>query len=399
VRLCIRPSVARGKVTAPPSKSMAHRALIAAALARGESRIFPLAASEDIRRTVESLAALGAVIRWEGDEATVLGRGLPVHTGRELSCGESGSTLRFLLPLCLLTGEEETLRLAPRLAERPLSVYEELCREKGFLFRREGERITVKGRLQAGEYSVPGDVSSQFVTGLLYALSLLSEPSVLRVTGRQESAAYVEMTLSVLSDFGVTVRREGHAFYIPASTLAPRDHRVEGDWSNAAFLEAFSYLGGKVEVEGLREDSLQGDRVYRETFARMARGFATVEISQCPDLGPVFMAFAALHHGVRLTGTARLRIKESDRGQAMKQVLEALGGAVTVEENEILVEKRALVSPKEPLYGHNDHRIVMAESLLLSRLGGEIEGAQAVAKSYPDYFEVIKSLGIEVIEK
>lgn len=399
MRLCIKPSVARGKVTAPPSKSMAHRALIAAALARGESRIGPLAGSEDIRRTAESLTALGAEIRWEGDEATVLGRGLPVHTGRELSCGESGSTLRFLLPLCLLTGEEETLLLAPRLAERPLSVYETLCRERGFLFRREGERLAVKGRLGAGEYAVPGDVSSQFITGLLYALSLLSEPSVLHVTGRLESAAYVEMTLSVLSEFGVAVRREGNDFYIPASILAPRDYRVEGDWSNAAFLEAFSYLGGKVEAEGLREDSLQGDRVCRKEFARMAEGFATVDIRQCPDLGPVFMAFAALHHGVRLTGTARLRIKESDRGQAMKQVLEALGGAVTVEENEILVEKRALFPPKEPLYGHNDHRIVMAESLLLSRLGGEIEGAQAVAKSYPDYFEVIKSLGIEVIEK
>jgi 3-phosphoshikimate 1-carboxyvinyltransferase len=376
---------------------MAHRALIAAALAEGESRLTGIGFSQDILATMDCLSALGAEFERKGDVLLVRGRRFSCGEA-VLFCGESGSTLRFLLPLCLTTGKKMTLHGAGRLMARPLEVYEDLCRERGFFYEKNQDSITLQGRLLSGEYTVPGNVSSQFITGLLFALSLLEGESTLQVTGKWESASYVDMTLFAMKEFGVSVKREGDTFRIPGGQkYAPRDFTVEGDWSNGAFLSAFSLLGGDVFVEGLWEKSLQGDRVYRDIFPRLQAGSPVVDLTDCPDLGPILIALAAYFNGARFTGSARLRIKESDRGAAMAEELKKCGVKIVVEENQIIVPPSKITPPVEPIVSHNDHRIVRAMSVILSRLGGEIEGCEAVNKSYPDFFEVIKKLGIEVI--
>ncbi len=399
MRVEISPSAASGIIAAPPSKSMAHRALIAAALACGESVISPISLSKDMEATMGCLSALGAHFTREGDCVRVCGIGTKLKNLGILNCMESGSTLRFLLPLCLLTGEKFILEGAPRLMERPLSVYEDLCHKKGFLFEKRGNFLTVQGKLEAGEYAVAGDVSSQFITGLLFALSLLEKDSFLRLTTPLESASYVDMTLSAMGDFGVKVLREASGFFVGAGqAYISREYIVESDWSNAAFLEALNVLGGNVTVKGLHEDSLQGDRVCMELIAALEKGAPTIDLSDCPDLAPVLFVLAAYFHGACFTSTRRLAIKESDRGAAMAQELAKCGVNLEIKENEIIVPKARLYPPREVILGHNDHRIVMAMSVLLTRLGGVIDGAEAVAKSYPNFFKDIQNLGIGVKE-
>ena len=314
-----------------------------------------------------------------------------------LDCGESGSTLRFLLPLCLISGQRVTLTGKGRLMERPLGIYQQLCRENGFLFEQDGDALTVCGTLQSGKYSVPGNVSSQFITGLLYALSQVSDESRVEVTGSFESASYVDITLSVLSAFGADITREKNTYIVTgSSSFYNGDYTVEGDCSNAAFLDAYNLLDGNVKVLGLSPETPQGDWVYKQMYADLVAGEKCFDLSDCPDLGPVMFALAAALGGATFTGTARLRIKESDRCATMAEELAKFGIATEISENAVKVLPGELTVPTETLFGHNDHRIVMALSLLCSLTGGTIEGAEAVAKSYPNYFEVIQSLGIEM---
>ncbi len=399
MKVTIIPSVAKGTLAAPPSKSMAHRALMGAALAEGESILSPIALSEDMLATMDCLSALGAEFCREGDSVRVKGTPFPKSCGKTLFCRESGSTLRFLIPLCLATGERICLSGAPRLMERPLSVYEDICREKGLLFEREGNSLWVQGPLKAGEYRVKAGISSQFITGLLYTLPLLEGDSTLILEGKRESASYLDMTLQALKEFGIAVQSEPWGYFIPGSRrYKARSFAVEGDFSNAAFPAALNLLGGSVSLLNLSEKSLQGDRVYGDIFPLLREGCPTVDLTDCPDLAPILLALAAAFHGARFTGTARLRIKESDRGEAMRRELAKCGAHLTVGDNEIVVEKRELHSPATPIDSYNDHRIVMAMAVLLTRLGGEIEGAEAVKKSWPDFFEEIKKLGIQVIK-
>lgn len=391
----IEKSVAQGKVSAPPSKSMAHRALLCGALSK-QSRIYNLAASEDIKATLSCLKALGAKVE-EIDGGVRIGSLDPFNApeNAELFCNESGSTLRFFIPLCMLSGKKIVLKGSERLFERPLSVYEEICKEQGIELVKEKNSVTVCGRLKSGSYSVAGNISSQFITGLLFALPLLEGDSKLEVTGKFESASYIALTLSALKDFGIEIKREQNVFYIKGSqSYQNADYTVEGDMSNAAFLEGFNLLGGKVCVEGINKNTLQGDRVYKTMYRELSSGKKQFDLSDCPDLAPVMFALAAAHGGANFTGTARLKIKESDRAAAMAEELSKLGIESEIYENSVVIKKGELAAPKEMLSGHNDHRIVMALSLLLTKTGGSIDEAQAVKKSYPDFFEAIKTLGI-----
>ncbi len=391
------PSKAAGTVSAPPSKSMGHRLLIAAALAEGESLIGNAAKSEDILATVDCLRAMGAVLTWEGDSLRVRGFDPAKRTDAlSVSCRESGSTLRFFLPIALLSAAEATLFGAGRLMKRPMDIYADICRERGLAFSQTEAYIRVRGPLSGGEFSMPGNVSSQFVSGLLFALPLLPGDSRIRLTTAVESRSYIDMTLSALAAFGVKAQWAGEReLLIPGGQHYKASRAViEGDHSNAAFLSALNLVGGHVQVTGLLPDSLQGDRVYKEAFEAIKAGEA-VSIANCPDLGPILMAAAAVHGGGRLLDTARLRIKESDRGAAMAAELKKMGITAAVEENAITVSG-TLTAPAEPLYGHNDHRIVMSLSVLLSALGGGIIGAEAVSKSYPEFFRDIAGLGIGV---
>ena len=318
-----------------------------------------------------------------------------------IPCRESGSTLRFCIPLLLLSGETFTVSGKGRLMQRPQGVYAELCRSQGLLFRQADDTITLRGALRAGSFVLPGDVSSQFVSGLLFALPLLPEDSELRILPPVESRSYIDMTLQALGAFGVEARwgpGEEPALHIPGGQrYAPCDTVVEGDYSNAAFFGALAALGDDVTVAGL-QPSLQGDRVYGAYFAQLRRGRAVLDVTDCPDLAPVLMAAAAGLHGATLTGTRRLRIKESDRGAVMAQELKKLGARCAQEENSIEIFP-GLHAPEVPLCGHNDHRIVMACAVALTRTGGVISGAEAVTKSFPDFFDRLRDLGIEVTDR
>ena len=387
---------ARGTVSAPPSKSMAHRYLIAAALAKGVSVVRGIAYSQDILATIDCLRALGVEINVDGDAVTVKG-GCPLVPRAPLCCRESGSTLRFLVPLCWLSNEQAILKGSPRLMERPLNIYEQLAKEKGFSLHRENGEVITQGRLTVGEYTVDGSVSSQFVTGLIFALLTLKGESRIRLIGKVESRSYIDLTLDALRTFGFFAEwAEETLLVLRGGEGVPQDLMVEGDFSNAAFLEALTLLGGQVQVQGLKETSLQGDRVYRPYFEALRTGTPTLSLADCPDLGPILFAVAAALNGGVFTDTARLKIKESDRGAAMAEELQKCGVTLLMEENRITVPAGQLKAPEVPVDGHNDHRIVMAMAVLLTRLGGVIEGAEAVAKSMPDFFEKLSSLGIEV---
>ncbi len=395
----ISPSKASGEITAPPSKSMAHRALIFGAFTE-KSIIKNLAFSKDIEATINCLKSLGANIAIDGSTVEVGGLSIEnIPDNAVLDCFESGSTLRFLLPLCMAAGKSITLKGAKRLFERPLSVYENIAKEQGIAFVKNEDSVTVFGNLKSGGYLVSGDISSQFITGLLAILPFLSGNSSITVTGKFESASYIDLTLKAMRDFGIEICCKGNVFEFCGNQKPHNtDYTVEGDCSNAAFLEAFNYLGGKVEVLGLDKNTLQGDRVYADIFEGLKNGKREFDLSDCPDLAPVCFAVASVLGGAVFNGTARLKIKESDRAAAMKQELKKFGIDVTVEENRVIIEKGTLKKPDKILCGYNDHRIVMALSLLCTLTGGTISGAQAVSKSYPDFFEKISSIGIDLNE-
>ena len=394
----IKPSALKGTVGAPPSKSMSHRLLICAGLSEGKSEIRNVAFSEDILATVDCLRALGAHIDINGDTVTVVGTLPGRTTGSVYSCRESGSTLRFFIPLAMLAQASSLFTGSERLMERPLTVYEKLSTERNILFCRGDEGITVGCGLTSGEYEVPGNISSQFISGLLFALPLCNGDSLIRLTGDIESKSYIDMTLEAMKLFSVQACWENNTslFIKGNQSYKSTSLTVEGDYSNAAFLDAFNLLGGDVTVGGLKADSLQGDKVYKEYFSLLGQCTPTLDIKNCPDLAPILMSLGAALNGCKLVNTTRLRIKESDRGAVMARELSKFGANITVNENEIIIDKTKLYTPKDDLYCHNDHRVVMSLSVLASVYGGRLTGAEAVKKSFPDFFARVKALGLEV---
>lgn len=393
----IEKSMAFGRVSAPPSKSMAHRCLICGALSKGRSTIKGVEFSEDIKATTECLKALGADIEISGKTVRIGGISNKNEIRSDiLNCRESGSTLRFLIPLCLLFDRKIRLNGSGRLMQRSLSVYSDICANQGITFLKDEGGVTVKGKLQCGRYAVRGDVSSQFISGLMFALPLLERDSVIDITGALESGSYLGMTAKALAEFGVRISRtDEHTVLIKGNQeYKPRELKIEGDYSNAAFLDAFNTIGGNVAVTGLKSDSVQGDRVYKQLFSQLEKGNPTIDVSDCPDLAPILMTVAAMKNGVILTGTHRLKIKESDRGAAMAEELAKFGVKTENRENSITVYKSQLKTPYLPLFGHNDHRIVMSLAVLCSTVGGTIYGAEAVSKSFPSFFNKLKKLGI-----
>ncbi len=395
----IEKSVAKGTVLAPPSKSMAHRMLICASLAEGKSVVRGLSDCVDVSATLDCAKALGITAEVNGQDVTVLGKNISDRAPYgELYCHESGSTLRFLIPVALLTGKTVMFRGSKGLMQRPMDVYAKLCKERGLDFIADGETITVKGPLTSGEYCVVGNVSSQFISGLLFALPTLKGDSRIKITPPIESRSYIEMTREAQKLFGIETRWEDeHTLFIPGNQkYTPADVTVEGDYSGAAFPDALNLFGASVRVDGLNPDTIQGDAVYKKYFDMLARGVPTIHIGNCPDLGPILFAVAAAKNGGVFSGTKRLKIKESDRAQAMAEELKKFGTSVTVCEDKVVVYPAAFHAPNEPLNSHNDHRIAMALAVLLTMTGGEIHGAEAVNKSYPAFFEHLKALGVEV---
>ena len=391
----IEKGLPRGRVTAPPSKSYAHRELICAALS-GDSKVTFLSYSEDIEATLNCLSSLGFVFCQNGNEVIFKGRkeivGVPI-----LDCNASGSTLRFMIPVALVLVDEFIVTGTARLLERGIKIYENICDLQGILVEKTNKNVHFKGKLRSGVFEVPGDVSSQFITGLLLALPLLNEDSTISVLPPVESKNYIDITLDVMKKFGVLIdvdelnyKVNGHQSY------ESRAVEVEGDYSNAAFLDAWNYLGGEVVVDGLNPDSKQGDKVCLELLKLLSNGYEEIDISNCIDLGPVLICFAAMKHGAKLTGTKRLGIKESNRGLVMKEELEKLGASIDVYEDEIEVTPLSIASSCFDFHSHDDHRIAMSLSLFAAFGRVTIKGAEAVRKSFPDFFDTLKKLGMEV---
>ncbi len=392
----INPCRLYGTAQAPPSKSYAHRALICAALA-GSGTVKGIEYSSDISATLDCIKALGAHIEENGDTVKILSRsgtaGEPVF-----NCRESGSTLRFFIPVAAALLDGAVFTGTPRLVERGIGIYENLFLQKEIKIEKSDTEIKITGRLTGGEYEIAGDISSQFATGLLLALPLVEGDSVLKITPPVESRPYIDITLDVLKKYGVEIiEKEKNIFYIKGGQkYGETEMTVPGDWSNAAALLAFNCVGGKVAVTGLDENSVQGDRFCVEAFGMLEEENAVIDLSDCPDLAPVLFAVAAAKNGAVFTGTRRLAIKESDRASAMAEELEKFGVRTEVNENSVRIYDCPLKTPGQVLSCHNDHRIVMALTLLASVTGGRISGAQAIEKSFPRYFETLGTLSAEV---
>ncbi len=398
MRIEISPSKASGKIMAPPSKSYGHRMLICAALADGVSTIENIGTNDDIVATIECLRELGAEITIKGTTATVIGISSKFEKKSvlELFCNESGSTLRFLIPLSSFFSKRTIFTGKKRLMERPQSVYEKLFVEKNCLLQKTENSLISCGELKSGEYKVRGDISSQFLTGLMFALPLLNGDSEIILTTELESAPYIDITIDVLNSFGVRIDKTETGYFIKGNQkYASCNAETEGDWSNSAFLDAFNLIGGSVELIGLNNDSCQGDKIYRAFFKELSSENPVFDISDCPDLGPVLITAAVLTHGATISGTNRLRIKESDRALVMQQELKKFGVNIFVGDDYITVPDVKAEKPCEAVDCHNDHRIAMAFSVLCSMTGGTLSGAQCVNKSYPGFFEDISKLGIE----
>lgn len=398
----INPSRAHGTATAPPSKSQAHRLLLCSALSNGTSTVRGISYSDDILATLDCISSIGVPYEKTDDAVIFHGDERKRTDCPVFCCRESGSTMRFLIPISLTLGDCAVFTGSDRLIERGVGEYERIFRKKGIITEKTSDSITFRGHLTPGRYEIKGDISSQFVTGLLLSLPLLDGDSALCVVPPVESRPYIDITLNALRKFGISIiEAVPNTFYIPGRQgYRLCDLTVEGDWSNAAFLYALSSVGGDVTVTGLDENSAQGDRVSPSLLSALDKKEPVIDLSDCPDLAPVLFAVAAYKNGAVFTGTHRLKIKESDRAAAMAEELAKFGVRVDVSDDSVTVHGGGIRPPTSVLCSHNDHRIVMALSVLASTVGGVIDGAEAVNKSYPDFFKVLSSLGVdtEVVE-
>ena len=403
--LQITPKKLSGAVTPPPSKSQAHRLLIAAALAEGTSTLHNIARSQDIEATLRCVTALGG--SWTETSPgtlTVTGIGGRRFSGGELprlDCGESGSTLRFFIPIALAVAGGGIFTGHGRLMERPQGPYFQLFDKKGIFYEQKDGVLTVRGALTPGEYVLPGNVSSQFFTGLLFALPLLDGVSAVVSSTEIESQAYITMTLEAMRQAGVPVaERPGlRSFEVLHAAYHPFAATVEADWSQAAFWYAANFLDSRVEIRDLNPDSGQGDKVVSEFYWQLARpGDAEIDVSGCPDLLPPLAVMAAVRSGTtRFVNAARLRIKESDRLSTITAAMTALGAEVHEEPDRLIIVGKPSL-PGGTVDCANDHRIAMMAAIAATGCTGPVTvlGAECVQKSYPDFWEAYNTLGGDI---
>lgn len=395
----IKKGKASGKVIVPPSKSYAHRLLIAAALTNKKCCVTNIELSNDIHATINCLETLGKKVTFDKNKVIVetLKNFNELDDVLIFNCLESGSTLRFFIPLALTLGKTVIFKGTEKLISRGISVYEEICAKQNIKVIIEQNQITFNGLLKPDTFNIPGNISSQFITGLLFALPLLDSDSYVNITTNLESANYVDITLDVLRLTGIEIVNIDNRYIIKGSQeYQVSNFIVEGDYSNAAFLDALNYLDGNVELIGLKENSIQGDKIYKKYFKLLSCGYTDIDLQNAIDLGPILFVMASIFHGAHFINTKRLKIKESNRINDLALELNKFGINVEEYDNEVIIKKQELQKPTEILTGHNDHRIVMSLSVLLTLTGGYIQDEDAVKKSYPRFFEDLKQIGIEV---
>lgn len=420
MKLLISPFSSGGKISAIASKSVAHRLLICAAFADGETKIRCDEINEDIVATVRCLSALGATIVRKGKEYFVTPR-QALQKNALLDCGESGSTLRFLIPLTCILGANASFLMAGRLPMRPLSPLREELEKGGIEFSETGSNpLVCRGTLQTTEFTISGGVSSQFISGLLFALAISGKGGSITIDGPLESEPYLALTVDALQQFGVCVEKRENVFLVPPNDglHSPAEVCVEGDWSNAAFPLCMGAIGkNAVTVTGLLPTSRQGDRAIADLLARfgatvtLCDGECTVvpnelcgidiDASQIPDLVPVLAVVASVAKGTTLiTGASRLRLKESDRLKTTTALLSALGAHIEEREDGLSIEGvPALLGATVSSAG--DHRIAMSAAVasLVCSSPITLNGAESVAKSYPDFWRDMRSLGLNYCER
>lgn len=406
--------ITSGNILIPPSKSQAHRAIICACLARGKSVISNIDYSVDIRATLDGMRHLGADIREEGSTLFIDGTHTFEYDEAVVNCHESGSTLRFFLPIFSLSGKKVIFSGSKRLIERPQSVYETLFKEQEINFVRTYPNITIDGKLKPGEIVLKGNVSSQFITGLLFALPLLEADSKIHIEPPFESRSYVDLTIQMLKHFQIEVEYEdAYTLNIKGNQqYQPTDICVEGDYSQLVFWASLGVLNHPVETHGLDLSSLQGDKKTIDILKNMNACIKTlddgyqfrpstlsgtvIDLNDCPDLGPMLFALATQANGkTTFQNAGRLRIKESDRIEAMETELKKLGCSISSNFDTVTITGPIKLQGNVTLLGHNDHRIVMALSILAT-IADEpitIDDAQAINKSYPGFFKDLASCG------
>jgi len=417
-KIIIKPKLLKGNIVVPSSKSLGHRGIIAAALSRGISRVYNIQLSKDIEATMELMKELGAVVNIEDQNLYIDGRKMFSYEKKlDLRCRESGSTLRFLIPLALTKDGNYIFHGEGKLISRPLEPYYEIFEEKGIKYSREedGLPLKVSGKLTSGTYRVRGDISSQFITGLLFSLPILEGNSRIQITTKLESKGYIDLTLDILKDFGIEIENNNYKeFNIRgAQKYNSRNYYVERDYSQGAFFLVAGALGSSIVCSGLNKDSLQGDKVILDILEAMGcnveeskegikvkpsktKGIE-IDASNCPDLVPILTVLASLSEGeTKIVNAKRLRIKECDRLHAITKELNKLGA------NIIELEDSLIISGVNELKGgevdsHNDHRVVMALAIAATRARGNviINNPSAVEKSYPNFFKDYFKLGGE----
>jgi len=388
--ITIQPGALCGSVPAIPSKSHAHRLLICAAFADGESELICPETNQDIEATAQCLNSLGAdICRTKEGYKVIPIRKLPPSA--MLHCRESGSTLRFMLPIAGALGVDTVFNMEGRLPQRPLSpLWEEMERMGCLLSRPSPSQLRCQGKLHAGSYQIDGSISSQYVTGLLFALSLLDGDSHLTVTGKLESKPYVDMTVNAMKQFGVL--SDQFTFHGKQRYRTPGSVKVEGDWSNAAFFLAANALHGNVTVTNLSSDSAQGDKTVADLLPLLHQ-FQIISAADIPDLIPILSVVAAVNKGAVFTNIQRLRLKESDRVASIIAMIEALGGKAEASETSLTVYGTGLIGGT--VDSANDHRIAMAAGIAATacRQPVTVVNAQCVSKSYPNFWNDFCKLG------
>ena len=407
--ITIIPKTLSGKVTVPPSKSIAHRAIICAALAGGTSVITNISFSDDIIATINAMKVAGADISIKENVVTIVGINSFEKIASAIDCNESGSTLRFLIPVMTALFDEAYFTGRGRLGKRPLDVYYDIFKAQNISYSVTDDpfSLSIKGSLSSGVFEVPGDISSQFITGLLLALPLLDKDSEIVITSNLESKGYIDLTLETMKAFGVTVLNEDYKRFLIKGNqkYSTTNYEVEGDYSQAAFFEVANFIGNDLDICGVKQESLQGDKQILEIVdilkTAQESDFVVIDGAQCPDIIPIAAVAACLRKGkTQFINVGRLKLKESDRLSVVAEELSKIGGNITA------VEDSLAIDGVDAFHGavvdsHNDHRIAMMLAIAATRCRGDItiNGYECVSKSYPDFFKVYKSLGGDLCEQ
>jgi 3-phosphoshikimate 1-carboxyvinyltransferase len=410
-------TVIDNKIKIPPSKSLAHRAIICACLADGVSVIDNVDFSEDIKATIAGMRKFGAKIDINNDVLTISGNKLELLQDNIIDANESGSTLRFFIPIFSLFDQEIKFVGSKRLLERPLDVYEEIYLRQGLVFNKSEDCLITNGKLKADNYTVKGNISSQFISGLLFVLPLLENDSKILITDVFESKSYVKLTVDILRKFNIEVTlNEDNTIDIKGNQhYCATNYTVEGDFSQLAFYAVLGCINNGVTAIGMNTKSLQGDRevinIIKSMNAKVTTNFdgykfeesnligTTIDLKNCPDLGPVLMVLASLAKGsTKIINAGRLRIKESDRIEAMETELRKLNVDISSDNDTITINPGSIKVLDSNISGHNDHRIVMAMSVLatIADKALVISDAEAINKSYPGFFRDLASIKVRV---